>query len=73
MGKTENLQKKLIVRQTLGFCEQIFAGFRSEGRPIVHNDETYVHSNHTKPFLWTSRSSERDSFQTYYSLINQTQ
>lgn len=30
--------------------------YRQENRPIVYQDETYVHSSHTKPNSWTDES-----------------
>lgn len=30
--------------------------YRSDGRPIVYTDETYVHSSHTQPHGWTDNS-----------------
>jgi len=30
--------------------------YREEGRPIVHADETYIHSSHTTSYVWDDGS-----------------
>lgn len=60
--KTEDCRKILIERHDIRLLRTKYLvdvnRFRSEGRPIVYSDETYVHSTHTKPFSWTDGSSK---------------
>jgi hypothetical protein len=49
------MEKPDIRAKRTSFLRQI-KKYRGEGRNIVYNDESYLHSSHTSPYGWYDRS-----------------
>lgn len=58
--KTNSNKRILMERQEISYCRFIYLSklnkYRTEGRPIVYTDETYIHSTHSSSKGWSDDS-----------------
>ena len=61
-GKTQNnrnllVEKPEIVLKRISYLRSI-SNYRTEGRPIIYMDETYIHSTHARSMNWSDSTNE---------------
>lgn len=60
--KTQNNKKLLIEKSNIRLKRTLYLSklqeYRSQGRPIIYTDESYIHSSHTLPRSWSDETSQ---------------